>query len=326
MSVIKRRKVMMAAVIAAVAVFVASALAAAMNLSGYERLKAAGFKLIQEMNNANGTYSNGMFWLSGALYIDDVETLGWDQAFIRDGERAFTRSSTYISLPSQDDDIFSTFGVFDEDVVTYSDEDVVYRWYGDGLFSERGNYWRDYRSLPDYEEYSMTPAEKRFIEAIADALIGESRNYFVSNGDTVSISLSGNQIPQLAQFAVAAFAERANEDFFDYGGANYYETIGPDARITYGTMEITLDGYDNVSSADIVFEIVSTVNAVPKPIRFEAMFRSKNVGSTIIEKPDGNARGTPKLPSYSDGTDEIIYSYGSAIALGAPWAAKASGV
>jgi len=309
MSVLKRRKAMMAAVIAAVAVFAVCAFSAGANLSGYDRLKAAGFQLIDEINKEGGAYSNGMFWFSGAFYIDGVEIARSEQTVFRDGERELKSESTKYGPGGPGGPHFFSYGG-DDASVSYTDGDVAYYW-RDGGFSSGKSYQRPFRNgyigadVKDAESGIM-PAQRRFIEAVADALVGDTRSYFVSDSDFVSISLSGNQIPELAQYAVAAFAERAGQDMFL--GDNDI-VIGADARFTQGSLEVRFDADDNIIGGKLSGEIVSTVHGSLKSYRLTAEYKSKNIGSTVVQKPDGNAFGTPVLPSYEDSdTAGVTYS------------------
>ena len=318
MSSIKRRKVMIMAVIIAAAVFTASALVAGAGFSGYERLKNAGFQFIEEFDNENGAYSNGMFWTRIALYVDGEAIIHRETADMRDGERGLTQESEYYGLEALDDTMLFGYSS-DSNTVTYYDNDVIYRWYDDwnnkGIFSERPQYRRSFSNYIDDSE-RISPAQRQLIEAVADALIGDTRNYFISDGDVISISLSGNQIPQIAQYAVAALAERVDSDPIIYGdGAEGGFRFGADARFSNGKLEIALDENNNVTSAYISFEIVSTIDGRLQSFRMTAEFLTKHMSAITITKPDGNAYGKPILPSYDDdGAAVVTYANDVAVA------------
>ena len=303
MTVNKKKKIMLAAIIMAIAVFVVSAFAAGANLSGYERLKAAGFKLIEESyKSGGGVYSNGMFWVNAALYIDDVGMAFMENIYLRDGDREFNQNKTKVNQNAIDS-FGIMHGAIDNDIITYSDNEVYYTWYAEDIFFESSNYRWNYNHDPSgynngssSDESSITPSERLFIEAIADALIGDTRNYFIADGNMVSISLSGNQIPQIAQYAVAALTERANSELI-YDFDNNIE-LGVDARITYGLLVVELDNDDNVIGAKFSSEIASTVNGAPRTYRLEVEYHSKNIGSTVLARPEGNTYGKPILPPY----------------------------
>jgi len=47
-------------------------------------------------------------------------------------------------------------------------------------------------------------------EMVLDTLVGEVKNQFVVDGDTISVNLEGAQIPELAKLAISAATEEAN--------------------------------------------------------------------------------------------------------------------
>jgi hypothetical protein len=311
MSVSRRRKMTLIAVIASIAVFCASAFAAGINISGYEKLKAAGFQYLENIEDRNGFYSNGAFWINASVYIDGAVFYGFEQTLINDGARSISRNKQfYADAPSFGDSYFAFKG--NNDIVTYSDDEVNYRWYGDNDFSEYPNYRFDYKSSrngnfngDDTDPNIMPPAQKRFIEAVMDALVGETRNYFVVDGNIITISLSGNQIPELAQYAIAAMAERIEKGFAS-GGADFY--IGSDARFTNGILKVELDDEGYAVGGYITFEILSTVNGAQQSFRIEAEIVSQDIGTTEVVKPDGNAYGRPVLPEPGgEGAPVVTY-------------------
>lgn len=310
MSVRKRRRTIQVAVIIAVVAYAVTALAAGLGVSGYERLKTAGFRAIEEINKSNGAYSNGTFWITAAFYIDDELAVMGEQTVMREGDKELSRNATHYGPAAlRNIDLFGSG--YSNDTVTYSDDDVYYRWYGENEYSGRTKNSYGY-SYPDDDGYDvLPPAQKRLIEAVADALIGDTRNYFIHDENVVSISLSGNQIPEIAQFAVAAFAERANIAGLEY---NDGPNIGSDARITNGLLVVELDDYDNVTGAKFSAEIASTVNDKIQTFRLTFELVTKNLGTTVVTKPDGNAFGMPILPSLDDGEPYAVkFTNGAAI-------------
>ena len=304
---------MLAAVITASAVFIISALAAGAGFSGYERLKTAGFQFMEEFGKEDGVYSNGMFWADIALYINDEAFISMETAMFRDGERELARESTQYGPAVRNNPILSG-SAQDDSTVSYTDKDVVYRWYNDGYFIERENSRRSYNGNSYTPGENFTPAQRQLIEAVADALIGDTRNYFISDGNIVSIALSGNQIPQIAQYAVAALAESAERDaIYDRGIANIFR-IGADARFSNGSLVVELDDNNNVTGIRLDVEIVSTVNDKLQSFRITVEFFTKNIGTTTIPKPDGNAYGMPILPSYNDENAVVTFLYETAVA------------
>ena len=293
MSVNKKKKIMIIVVIAAVTVFAVSALAAGLNLSGYERLKAAGFRFAEEFSKDYGAYSNGTFYINSVFFVDGVEHSRNDQIIMSDGDRNLTFNysydsiSVYNGIPLEKDAVERT-------TVMYADKDITYMWHNGDHFFESAKTGYNTRSYVN-DDLGM-PAQRRFIEAVADALIGETRNFFINDGNFVSISLSGNQIPEIAQYAIAAFAE--SESYYSYDDEE--AIFGPDARFSKGSLEVELNDDELVTGAKVSIEVLSTVNGAPREYRVEITYRSKNIGTTVIDKPDGNKNGAPAFPAYDD--------------------------
>lgn len=308
MSVSKMRKVVLTAVIAAVAVFIASVVVLGANVSGYERLKAAGFRLIENVESDIGPYSNGCFKLTGAVFVDDREILRSEQTTVRDGDRELKRNVAKVGAQS-DDGFTVPDGGRSRVVVEYSDSEVLYSWYDDGTFYQRENIrYRNYNSqynTKDGEYDTVPPAQRQFIEAVADALVGDTRNYFVTDKDTVRISLSGNQIPIIAQYAVAALLENLGVDSTVNIGIDGV-AIGKDARISSGSLEVKLDGDDNVMGADLSIEIISTVDGRLSALRIEVGYTSQDVGATTVQRPKAGAGGRPVFPGEGTGDASML--------------------
>ena len=305
---------MLIAVLTAVAVFCVSAFAAGANVSGYERLKAAGFNFVEQINKKDGFYSNGSYWINTALYLDGAEMFRAEQAILKDGARTFMQETEYYAQ----DALFPfgrsmnfVDGIYGKNTLTYNDDEVFYRWSDDGSFTSGQNRWGGFRGYYGGEsEYdgAIPPAQKRFIEALTDALVGETRNYFVTDGNMISISLSGNQIPELAQFAIAAIAERAGGDLKTISNMS----IGEDARFTKGMLEVELNDEGFGVNAKMFVEIESTVDGKQQTYRFETEAISRNIGSTELQRPDGNENGRPSLPSPDGGSTGVTYAQAAA--------------
>lgn len=83
------------------------------------------------------------------------------------------------------------------------------------LSDEEKQWRREYmQSSNDNESYSYTPspAMENFMGALIDLVAGDAKNYFQTDGNTISCRLEGAQIPEIAQLGLtAALAELANE-------------------------------------------------------------------------------------------------------------------
>ena len=56
-------------------------------------------------------------------------------------------------------------------------------------------------------ELASSPNTIRLMEAVADLLVGDARNHFTSNGNTISVNLDGAQVPELVNLAVSSAME-----------------------------------------------------------------------------------------------------------------------
>ncbi|GGO05375.1 hypothetical protein [Saccharibacillus kuerlensis] len=57
------------------------------------------------------------------------------------------------------------------------------------------------------ERFDSSPSAVRLAEAASDLLLGDIKNRFTQNGDTITLSLTGAQIPELANLAMNAVLE-----------------------------------------------------------------------------------------------------------------------
>lgn len=60
------------------------------------------------------------------------------------------------------------------------------------------------------ENLSASSSTVKLAEMLTDTLVGDVKNQFVSDGQTISVKLSGAQIPELARLALSAAAENSN--------------------------------------------------------------------------------------------------------------------
>lgn len=60
------------------------------------------------------------------------------------------------------------------------------------------------------EKLSESSSTIKLAEVITDTLVGDVKNQFVKDGQTISVNLEGAQIPELAKLAISAAAENSN--------------------------------------------------------------------------------------------------------------------
>jgi hypothetical protein len=60
------------------------------------------------------------------------------------------------------------------------------------------------------KKFDASSSKGKLEEMVLDTLVGDVKNQFVVDGDTISVNLEGAQIPELAKLAISAAAEEAN--------------------------------------------------------------------------------------------------------------------
>ena len=60
------------------------------------------------------------------------------------------------------------------------------------------------------KKFDSSSSRAKLGEMVLDTLVGDVKNQFVVDGDTISVNLEGAQIPELAKLAISAAAEEAN--------------------------------------------------------------------------------------------------------------------
>lgn len=73
--------------------------------------------------------------------------------------------------------------------------------------SDGSRYTEKSRKEKRDENEKLTPNMIKLAEMTADLFVGDLSNQFVSNGDTISVSLTDVQIPEIANVAASAFTE-----------------------------------------------------------------------------------------------------------------------
>ncbi|MEJ8303223.1 hypothetical protein [Saccharibacillus sacchari] len=133
---------------------------------------------------------------------------------------------------------------------------------GDKLILRKGDQYysvdasgKDMGEKPDFE---ASPSAVRLAEAASDLLLGDIKNRFTENGDTITLSLTDAQIPELANLAMNAVLEagaqhgsdRLSEEaqwqseWSDFDGAALFpitsngrvESVRLDAKVTDGAI------------------------------------------------------------------------------------------
>jgi len=175
-----------------------SAFAASANVSGYEALKRSGFALLD---------------------IGDNYTVSVDLSFISNGQAVFSGNLLSQSSGSPD----ATFNRLDAYISgegSFWIEDFRNSGHGHTVTSHSPNHYivtnsfhaQRLRSLM-LGDFSLSENQARLIGVLIDMSVGETKNYFVMDGNTVSVSLSRNQMPELLQSFLPVVMEASNHIF-----------------------------------------------------------------------------------------------------------------
>ena len=263
----------------ALAVFTASAIAAASNVSGYQRLKDLAFRTVGELDNATVEVTRSVTQNGEVLsYHKALTMMGGDKNYFlswseEDGKQeSYSDGERYIWV--MDENYYYDRAYDEYELLDFALNGKHYNGYANSLEATLGL-------------GRFSPAQKRFAEILTDTLVGGSKNNVVYSGGKVSLRLSDSQISELAQFALAVFAEdlsKHKNSLHHIGGAQVY--LGADARITEAWLEADL-GPDGIS-ADVTakLSVVSTVDGVPYAVDCYFGVKLSDVGTTAVPKPD----------------------------------------
>ncbi|MDR1558805.1 MAG: hypothetical protein LBS84_03725 [Clostridiales bacterium] len=266
--------VLSAAAVVSAAVLAATAFAAAANVSGYEELKQRGFALIDQSGNSTSTVIVEM---------------------IADGEKVFSQS--VFTEKNEEQGAHHRTETFDGGEDSYWGE--VY-WYGTTCYSFSSINPDEYKEFSGYSkdngrELKLTENQKRFSGIILDLLTSDLKNFFVTDGNTISVSLDKNQIPELAQSFIAVVAETSIKKHED--NPNYYiQSDGLDSVITkyfyepviesyFLTATISDDGYLSDSNASVSLS-GKDANGESHTATLILSMTFSDIGSTTVEAFD----------------------------------------
>ena len=147
------------------------------------------------------------------------------------------------------------------------------------------------------ENLTASSSTVKLAEMLADTLVGDVKNQFVENGQTISVNLQGAQIPELAQLALSAAAENSNHTGAYKNSAKQgpAESMKPmmdqmpkltNINVTSLAMTATVDG---TTLKDNDFTVAITGNdatGVAHEITIKLNANITDVGSTKIEAID----------------------------------------
>jgi hypothetical protein len=193
----KKGLIMSAAAVISATVLGVTAFAASTNVSGYEALKQSGFVILENSDNSTVFMDIELFVNGETVFSRNVfAQINHEQ------NASYNRSEMYaIGMDSYWYEDFRSDGLSHRVTSASPDEYQI-------TYSHRiGN--------PGFNHNNFSENQKRFSGIVMDLFAGDIKNYFVMDGNTVSISLSRNQIPEIVQSFIAVVAETAVNEFSD---------------------------------------------------------------------------------------------------------------
>jgi len=269
-----------AAIISAV-VMAVTATAAVANVSGYEALKQSVFATLDITDNYTLSYSVELFANDSKVFSRGLLS----QLNVEQGA-SFNRSEGYVfgqgSFWGED---FRSNGLSHR-VHSFNPNEYILTSHISGI----GN--------PRFDNISLTDNQTVFLGVLMDLAVGDARNFFTMEGNTISVSLSRNQIPELIQSFITVVAEASVSYFPHYAFANdpvinILSQYLHNPVLESGTMTAVLsnEGFPAELDARIDFSTRDdSGNVHYAHIIFNAVF--SDVGSTEVRlfDPEGKTR------------------------------------
>lgn len=282
----------------------ATALAATDNLAGYNKFKEL---VIDTALNSGAKFteaSNSTLTSSFTLRKDQIEVATQSSVTKNHTEGDTLFSSTKSTIKSD-------FGeVTDEIWIENSSKKSSYiSKYGisgnySGYVSNYDNTSRKSYDYQDYsEEISITPAQERLISALIDMVAGDTKSHFRTNGNAISISLEGAQIPEFGQLALNVIEEEIRKSTITYHDEEEYYSdpdsdnilsiiegdLGFDLRnmrleAIKGDLEMTEDTFIRVN-LEIAISGMDK-NGVRHTLSFAGSVIQSDIGTTTADKID----------------------------------------
>lgn len=177
----------------------------------------------------------------------------------------------------------------------FAGQNVTQEEYSDGIVkvkSDGSKYTEKNRKEKHDENEKLTPNMIKLAEMTADLFVGDLSNQFVSSGDTISVTLTDVQIPEIANVAASAFTEmnagKNNENCKnDLGDVLLQEfPITQNARIESVTMDADI-AKGNLSAQNMTI-VVSGQMSDGKDTQVEIIINAdvSDIGSTTPQTID----------------------------------------
>lgn len=180
-------------------------------------------------------------------------------------------------------------------VADVAGQSMIQEEYSDGnvkIKSDGSKYTEKSRKEKHDENERLTPNMIKLAEMTADLFVGDLSNQFVSNGNTVSVTLTDVQIPEIANVAASAFTEMNAGKHFDEGKNDLEDVLLQEFPITQNAKieSVTMDAEivkGNLSAQDMTI-VVSGQTSDGKDTQVEITINANvsDIGSTTPQTID----------------------------------------
>ena len=162
-----------------------------------------------------------------------------------------------------------------------------------------------------YENYSLS--EQKLMNAAIDMIVGDVKNYFTTNGNTIMLNLEKNQIPQIIQLLVSVVAEQtvANRDLGmmtsdviiqdDLSAfADTLPMFTDDTAVQSANISATLDDNKNITALNGVVTIVGTdTDGVSHTVTLSFDLTISDIGTTVADTIDLTGKKTEEVNFFN---------------------------
>jgi hypothetical protein len=267
-------------------VLLMTAYAAVQNISSYETLKNA---LLNYNAYENGTLSvnakisdNGKELASTHLVNkleDEYTSSSYTSNYVINGV-----PETYESWENKEQIISKN----------HRDNDYMVRpnWkYNNNNFNYYTSYSRNLFGYSSEGWETLTPTQQKFINAVIDLAVGDVKNYFTANGNTISLNLSKNQIPQVAQLLLAVGVEQINiqreNGYIEDDINEVIPMFTADTEIELANMTITINDSKQITGCDMIGVIKGTdIDGLLHELVLELTLSITDIGTTKADTVD----------------------------------------
>lgn len=115
---------------------------------------------------------------------------------------------------------------------------------GNGILIKEadGKYYSVNKSDKKFENLTASSSTVKLAEMLADTLVGDVKNQFVKDGETISVKLEGAQIPELTRLAFSAMTEKNSTRMEDKNNGN---------QVSDESMKLMMDKMPKLSNVNI---------------------------------------------------------------------------